>query len=148
MKKVFSCLFCVAMLCACSSGLLANAKDYVGQYNARLTTDTSAALTFWSSDFFKSQEISANIELQIKEMGTNSKNARFETLSAKAFKTWVFAGTIFKDVVEVESKIVVPQDKPSDGNNIAQSKVFRQITYVGFFDGKPKIIESQMREMK
>lgn len=148
MKKVFSFIACAAVLCACSAGLLADARDFVAQYNARLTTDTSAALTFWSSDFFKSDEISANIELQIKDMGSSSKNARFETLSAKAFKTWVFAGTIFKDVVEVETKVVIPQDKSSNGSDAAQSRVFRQVTYVGFFDGKPKIIESQMREIK
>jgi hypothetical protein len=128
--------------------MIEEAKEYVVSYNARLTTDTSAALTFWSSDIFKADEISANIELQLRDMGIEAKKARFETIGAKSYKTWVFAGTIFKDIVEVETKVVVPQGKASDDSSQGTMKVFRQLVFVGRFDGQLKIIESQLREMK
>ena len=148
MKKAFSVLVCVLVCSSCSSSLLDGAKDFVSQYNSRLTTDTSAALTCWSSEIFKADEISANVELQIKDLGTDPTKARFEVLSAKVYKTWVFSGTIFKDVVEVESKVVVPS-MPKKGDLIQnQTKVFRQLTYVVKIDGSFKILESQMREMK
>lgn len=148
MKKAFSVLACVLICCSCSNGLLDGAKDFVGQYNSRLTADTSAALTCWSSEIFKADEISANVELQIKDLGSVPEKARFEVLSAKVYKTWIFSGTIFKDVVEVESKVVVPSI-PKKGDLIQnQTKVFRQLTYVVIIDGSFKILESQMREMK
>lgn len=148
MKKTFSVLACVLVCCSCSNSLLDGAKDFVGQYNAKLTTDTPGAITFWSTDVFKMDEISANIDLQLRDFGSDPAKVRFEILGAKTYKTWVFSGTIFKDVVEVETKVVVPSI-PQKGDLIQnQTRVFRQLTYVASVEGSLKILESQMREMK
>ncbi|NTU61711.1 MAG: hypothetical protein HGA95_05270 [Caldiserica bacterium] len=148
MKKAFRILVCVLFLCSCSGGLLDRAKDFVSRYDSMLTTDTSAALTFWSSDIFKANEISANVELQVRDFGSDPTKTRFENLGAKVYKTWVFSGTIFKDVVEVETRVVVPST-PQKGDLVqSQTKVFRQLTYVAEIGGTFKILESQMREMK
>lgn len=148
MKRIFSILVCMVVLCSCSGGLPEQAKDFVGQYNVKLTTDTPAALTFWSTDVFKTDEVSANIDLQLRDFGPDPAKARFEILGAKTFKTWVFSGTIFKNVVEVETKVVVPSI-PQKGDLIQnQTRVFRQLTYITSVDGSLKILESQMREMK
>lgn len=149
MKRISSFLLCLLLLASCSVNQIRNSEETIEKYNAALISDKKAAAQFWSNAVCKPEDVEAVINSHLRKMGSNYSQAKFTILGSKAYKTWVFSGTIFKDVVEVDVGVMIPAPPTQKTDLVAgQPKALRQLSYLAEFDGKYGIIESQIREVK
>ncbi len=150
MKRISSLFFCLCLLLtSCASSGIKNSEAVIEKYNAALVSDRKTAAEFWSKAVFKSDDVEAVINSHLRKMGTNFAQAKFTILGSKSYKTWVFSGTIFKDVVEVDVAVMVPPPAAQKSDLVAmQPKALRQLSYLAEFEGKYEIIQSEIREVK
>ncbi len=149
MKKIFSFVLCLLVASGCAQAIIGRSENAVRDYNRVWTTDRKAGFDFWTKQVYKDTELEAIVNSHLRKLGKNAGEARFEILGSKLYKTWVFSGTIFKDVVEVDALVKVPPPAPEKGDLIQETpKTFRQLSYLAEFDGRLQIIQSEIREDK
>jgi hypothetical protein len=149
MKKAFSAILTCMLLASCVQGNIDLAQDLVQEFNNTMVSDQKKAASFWCDAVYKAEEIEAIVKAQANVLGDGIQSAKFEVLESKSYKTWVFAGVIYKEAVEVDVLIRIPPTPPKEGDILTPSpKSYRQLTYVVDVDGQQKIIQSQIREVK
>lgn len=149
MKRISRLLLCLFLLASCSVNQIRSSEETIEKYNAALISDKKLAAQFWSNAVYRPEEVDASIISCLRKMGSNYSQAKFTLLGSKAYKTWVFSGTIFKDVVEVDVGVMIPAPPAQKSDLVAgQPKALRQLSYLAEFDGKYGIIQSEIREVK